>query len=49
MTVMQHFHLVTLLDLTLALTFTYYKAHTYTLPSSTPEKPFGKVKVHSYY
>ena len=27
---MQHFHLVTLFDLTLTLTFTYYKAHSYT-------------------
>ena len=39
---MQHFHLVTLLDMTLTLTFTYYKAHTYTQPSSTPEKPLEK-------
>ena len=41
MTVMQHFHLVTLLDLT--LTLTYHKAHIYTLPSSPLEKSFGKV------
>ena len=46
-TVMQHFHLVTLLNLT--LTLTYYKAHTYTPPSSTPEKPFGIVWVRSCY
>ena len=39
---MQHFHLVTLLDLTLTLTFTYFKAHAYMLPSSTPGKPFEK-------
>ena len=45
--VKQHFHLVTLLDLNLTLTFTYYRAHTYTLPSSIPEKPFGKVWVRS--
>ena len=41
MAVMQHFHLVTLLDLT--LTVAYYMAHTYMLPSSAPEKPFGIV------
>ena len=41
-TVVQHFHFVTLLDLILSLTFAYYEVHTYTIPSSTPEKPFGK-------
>ena len=36
-TLMQHFHLVTLFDLT--LTFTQYKVHTYMLPFSPLEKP----------
>ena len=40
---MLHFHLVTLLDLT--LTFTYFKVHIYTISSPTPEKAFGKVWV----
>ena len=38
---------VTLFDLN--LTFTYYKTHTYMLPSSSLEKPFGKVWIHRCY
>ena len=36
---MQHFHLLTLFDLT--LTFIQYKVHTYMLPSSSRGKPLA--------
>ena len=40
---MQYFDLVTLFDLTLTMTFTYYKLHIYMLASSSPGKSLGKV------
>ena len=48
---LQHFHLVTLFDLTLAFTFTQYNAHSYMLTFFIPLgwKPFGKAWVHSCY
>ena len=48
-TLTQHFDLAILFDLTLTLVFTWYKTHTFMIPSSSLGTSFGKVCVSSCY